>query len=212
MRGGWVPLTGLVFVVLAVVSFIVGGETPEVDDPGAEVISFYEENDGEQQFAGGLLLWAAVFFLFFAGALRRVLRSAEEAPGWLSAVAFGGAIAATVGMALFATLAFALSDDPEALDPAAAQALNVLSVDAFAPVAVGVSAFLIASGLAIVRTGALASWLGWVAIVFGVLAVTPIGFVAFLAFLAWTLVASLTLAFGPGPAPARPGGMGETPG
>jgi hypothetical protein len=212
MKGGWAPLTGLVFVALAVVSFIVGGDTPDVDESGAEVISFYDENSGEQQAAGGLLLWAAVFFLFFAGVLRRVLRSAEQAPGWLSAVAFGGAVVATVGVALFATLAFALTDDPEALDPAAAQALNVLSVDAFGPVAVGVSAFLIASGLAIVRTGALAGWLGWVAIVFGVVAVTPIGFAAFFAFLAWTLVVSLMLALAPGAAPPRPGGMGETAG
>jgi hypothetical protein len=212
MKGGWVPLTGVVFVVLAVVSFIVGGEPPGADEPGSEVISFYDENSGEVQAAGGLLLWAAVFFLFFAGALRRVLRSAEQAPGWLSAVAFGGAVAATVGLALFATMAFALTDEPEALDPAAAQALNVLSVDAFGPVAVGVSAFLIATGLAIVRTGALASWLGWVAIVIGIVAVTPIGFVAFFAFLAWTLVASVMLALGPGPVPARAGGMGERPG
>jgi hypothetical protein len=121
-------------------------------------------------------------------------------------------VAATVGLALFATMAFALTDEPKALDPAAAQALNVLSVDAFGPVAVGVSAFLIATGLAIVRTGALASWLGWVAIVIGIVAVTPIGFVAFFAFLAWTLVASVMLALAPGPAPARAGGIEERPG
>lgn len=194
MRGSLASLTGVVFVVLVVIGVIVGGEPPDVDEPGTEVIAFYDENEGEQQFAAGLLLWAAVFFLFFVGALRSVLRSAEGARGTLSAVAFGGGVIVAIGLGLFATLNFALSDDPTALDPSAAQALNVLSSDAFGPVAIGTAVLLIASGIAIVRTGALASWLGWIAIPLGIVAVTPIGFVGFIGMAAWVLVASLFLA------------------
>jgi hypothetical protein len=194
MSGRWARLTGVAFVVLALLSFIVGGEPPDADAPGAEVIEFYDENGGQQQFSAGLGLWAAVLLVFFAGAVRSALRSAEPGRGGLSVVAFGGGVAAAVGIGIFSTLAFGLAEEADNIDPAAAQALHVLSMYAFAPLAIGVAAFLIAAGLASVRTGGLDSWLGWLAIVIGILAVTPAGFIGFLAFLAWTLVTSVMLA------------------
>ena len=36
----WPPLTGVVFVILIVISFAISGETPDFDDTGEEVISF----------------------------------------------------------------------------------------------------------------------------------------------------------------------------
>ena len=42
------PLTGIVFVVLVVIAFAVGGETPDVDDSTRKVVDFWTENDGEQ--------------------------------------------------------------------------------------------------------------------------------------------------------------------
>ena len=193
MNGRWLALTGLVSVVLGVVAFLVAGEPPDVDAPGREVTSFYDENSGEQQAAAGLTLLSAVFLVFFAGAVRAVLRPAEPGPGTLSAVGFGGGLLVATGLGLFATITFALTDEPESIQPAAAQALHVLSIDAFGPLAIGVATFLLANGILIARGAALPRWLGWIAIVLGVLAATPLGFFAFLGFLAWSLLTSLLL-------------------
>ena len=60
------------------------------------------------------------------------------------------------------------------------QALTALWHNDFVPFAVGMQLFLLGAGLAIVRYGIVAKWVGWVAIVLAVLALSPIGFVAFI--------------------------------
>ena len=61
------------------------------------------------------------------------------------------------------------------------------------PFAVGLQLFFLATGLAVVRTGVLPKWIGFVALLLGVIAVTPIGFVAFLAGGILVLVLSIIL-------------------
>ncbi len=55
-----------------------------------------------------------------------------------------------VGGAIFSSLDWALADARNSLDPAAAQALNVLSNDLFWPFQAGLAVFSIGIGLAIV--------------------------------------------------------------
>ena len=62
--------------------------------------------------------------------------------------------------------------------------------------------FLIASGISIVRHGALPRWLGWVAIVLGVASATPAFFIAFLLAAIWILIVSVMLALRARPATA----------
>jgi hypothetical protein len=177
-----------------VIAFIVSGETPDTDDSPQKILSFYVDNDAEQQWAAALLAWAAVFFLFFIGVLRTVLRVAEGAVGRLSTVAFGGGVVAAIGMLSFAGFTFALGDTADdGLTPQAAQALNALNSDFFFPVALGTAVLLISTGLATLRGAALPRWLGWAAVVVGVLAATPLGFFAFLAGLLWIAVTSIVL-------------------
>lgn len=74
----------------------IGGESPDFDESGQEVIEFYVDDEGAQ-FAGSLLeAFAALFLLFFAGALRSALRRGEGGTGGLSAVAFAGGIVQAV--------------------------------------------------------------------------------------------------------------------
>lgn len=200
-------------MVLIVVSFIVSGETPDFDDSGEEVISFYTDNEGSQFAAAILGAYGALFLIFFASVLRATLRRDEDGPGVLSTISFAGALLLAVGGLMFSGFTFTLADlageDP---DPGAMQALNALNGNFFIPLAVGVGAFLIGSGLAIVRGTALPTWLGWAGLVIGVLAVTPIGFFAFLVALLWVFVTSILMARepasggpGPGPGQASPG-------
>jgi hypothetical protein len=73
----------------------------------------------------------------------------------------------------------------------AVQAINAIVWDYYIPFIVGVSVFLLAAGISIVRHGALPTWLGWVAVVLGVIAATPFGFFALLAGALWILVVSI---------------------
>jgi hypothetical protein len=201
----WPPLTGVVFVVLVVISFAISGETPDFDDTGEEVISFYTDNEGSQFVSAILGAYAALFLVFFASILRGELRRREDGTGVLSTISFGGALLLAVGGLAFAGFTFTLADladnDP---DPGAMQALNALNGNFFFPVAVGTSAFLLGAGILMIRAGYLSTWIGWAAVVIGVLAVTPIGFFAFLAALAWVLVVSILLAREPQARAAAP--------
>ena len=98
-----------------------------------------------------------------------------------------------VGVTIFAGLGFALGDVADDIEPPTLQALHVLNSDMFLTGAVGLFAFLLGTGIAVVRTGALPAWLGWVAIVVSVLSITPIFFIAFAVMGIWVLVVSVLL-------------------
>ena len=206
------PLTGVLFVALAVVAFIISGETPGTDDSPQKVLDFYVDNHNSQLWAGAFLAWSTVPFMFFLGVLRSTLRAAEGPIARLSAVAFGGGIVLTVGALSFAGFTFTLGDiADDGLTPQAAQALNALNSDFFFPVAAGTATLLIATGIASLVSRALPAWLAWPALVIGIVALTPGGFFGFLAFLLWTVVTSIVLwrarsAEPPATAPAGPVG------
>jgi hypothetical protein len=188
------PLTGVLFVVLAVIAFVVSGETPGTDDSPQKILDFYLDNRTDQIWAAAFLGWATVAFLFFLGVLTSTLRAVEGAVGRLSRVAFAGGVVLALGMAAFASFTFALGDTvDDGLTPQAAQTLNALNSDFFFPVAVGLGTLMIASGIAIISSRILPAWLGWIALVIGIVAITPLGFFGFLAFLVWTLIVSVLL-------------------
>jgi hypothetical protein len=188
------PLTGVLFVVLAVVAFIISGETPDTDDSPLKILAFYVKHDTDQVWAGAFLAWATVPLLFFVGTLRSTIRAVEGQIARLSAVAFAGGIVLAFGALSFAGFTFTLGDiADDGLTPQAAQALNALNSDFFFPVAVGLGTLMLATGLAIVFSRMLPVWLGWITLLIGIAALTPVGFFAFLLFLLWTLIVSVLL-------------------
>jgi hypothetical protein len=187
------PLTGVVFVVLLAVTLILAGEGVDPKDGTDEVLEHYSDNEDEitiSAFVGGL---AVIFFLFFLGWLRKVLREAEGPGGALSAVAFAGGIVFAVGGAIGSSLQLALGESFDDIDPTAVEAVNAIAWNYFIPFAVGFATFLLASGISAVRHGSLPRWLAWAAVVLGVLGFTPLGFFTFLVGLAWVLVVSVLL-------------------
>jgi hypothetical protein len=199
------PLTGILFVVLVIVAFVVGGETPDVDDSPQEIVSFYVDNDSEQQFASALLALAAVPFIFFLGTLRRALRAAAGDEGGLSTVVMLGGLMIVVGLGIFAGIGFTLGDAADELPASAVLTLNAMNSDFFFPGAIGVAAFNLGLALAVLRHGGLPRPLGWVALVLGIVALTPGGFFAFLATGIVIIWASVVLAQQVGGAESQPG-------
>lgn len=204
-RESLVPLTGVAFIVVVVIGFLVAGEPPDVDNPVQEIVDHYVDNKDSVQVGAGLQTLAAALLLFFAGYLRRVLRTAEGEGGMLSAVALAGATVMAGGAALDATISFALAETADNIEPTAVQALQALWDNDFFPVALGAAVLLLASGISIAVHGSLPRWLGWVAIVLGVVGMTPIGFVGFLGGGVWILIVSVLLtARAQTPGPSQP--------
>jgi hypothetical protein len=187
-----VPLAAFIAAGLVVASFVVGGSTPSVHASGATVISYYKAHHARQMASAILGAYGMVFLLFFAAALRAHLRRADRAAG-PAALGFGGALLLALGVVTFLAFDFALGDARNTLDASGAQALNVLSNDLFLPFLIGASTFSFGNGVAILRSGALPKWLGWVLIPVGIVSVTPIGFVGFLVILAWSMIVSVLL-------------------
>jgi hypothetical protein len=195
-----IPLTGVVFVILVIIGFAIGGEPPDADDPVREIVDYYVDDKDSVQFGavvGGL---AVVFLVFFFGYLRKILRAAEGEGGWLSAVAFGGSLILATGVAFDATISFAIAEAAEDIEPASVQALQALWDNDWVPIAVGMIVILFSTGISIVRYGALPKWVGWLAIVLGIAAATPAGFIAFFGVGVWILTVSVILSMRARPA------------
>ena len=198
--GSWTrlaPLTGIVAVILIVVSFILGGEPPATDDPIEEIVDFYVDDDDKIMGASALLAIGAVFFTFFFTAVAGRLRRAEANPSALSIGVVAGAAMAAIGLLIFAGIGFTAAEGAEDFEPAALQTLNAMNLNLFFPVAGGTAVLAWMLGLAVLRNGGLPRWLGWFAIVIGVVAVTPAGFVAFGALGLWILIASVVMLMQP---------------
>jgi hypothetical protein len=187
MNRNWIaPLCGVAFVVIVVVGFsMAGGEGQDPAKHSAQdVASYYADHDSTNMIGAALLALAGVPLLFFAGWIREVL-GAGRPDGTLPNVAFGSLIALAAAMAVGATIHFALADfadESQNVGASAISAVNVIDFDFFLPFAMAMTAFLLSTGLAVLRGGALPRWIGWVAIVIGIVSLAgPVGFFGFLA-------------------------------
>jgi hypothetical protein len=185
------PLTGIPFAVLLAVTFT-SPSTPDVHDTGAQVINHYQAHHGAHllgDLCGGV---AVVFFLFFITSLRSYFRDKEGADG-LSMSALVGGNFVGMGGAIFTSLDVAQIDARHDITPQAAQALNVLGNDFFFPFEIGLVVFALSIGLAIIASGALPKWLGWVMVVIGIVAFTPVGFFGFFIVLLWSVIVAILI-------------------
>jgi hypothetical protein len=96
---------------------------------------------------------------------------------------------------LSAGVKFALAESPSHTSPAAAQALNLISMDMTSGLLVaGLAIMFFAFGLAILKSALLPAWLGWVAFPLALCAlIFPLGFIAFIGAGVWTLIVSIVM-------------------
>jgi hypothetical protein len=203
----WAPLTGVVAAVLGLAgaAFEIAVNPPAPDASGKAVIAFYSANQANQRAATILLAFAFIFVVFFAGSLRHHLRTTPAGES-LASIALAGAAVLAVGQIAGDGLTWGLANSPGTLDPAAAQALNVISVGMVLIPTAGLFIFGITIGLAILRGTELPRWLGWVAIAMGIVVVTPLEGFSYLALVIWMVVVSILILMRSGqahPDPAR---------
>jgi len=184
------PLTGVVSGALILAAFATSHKPPDANAPGTQVVAFYQAHSTGQQTSDSLWTLAFAIFVFFAGSLRGHLRRTPAAEP-ISTVALAGAAVLAAGGATYFGFDLALANAPGDLAPAAGQALNVLALDLFLPLSAGGFVFGIASGVAILRSGQLPKWLGWLAIVIGL--AMPAAILALPLLAIWAIVTSLIL-------------------
>ena len=175
MKRAWLaPLTGLVFIVLMIVGFIVTGEPPDANDDVQDIVNFYLDEKDSIEAGVFILALATVFFVFFANYLRVLFREST-----LSATILVGAAIFTVGGAIDGTILVATAEAADDIEPTSVQTLQALWDNDFIPLAIGLAVFLTSVGICILRTAVLPKWLGWVVLVLALISVTPLGFFAF---------------------------------
>jgi hypothetical protein len=205
------PLTGLLAVALIVAAFAVfSASTPDTNDALGKIVRFWRKHDNEAQLSAVLLALSAVPMTWFAGSMRKALRLAEPGRGRLAYVAFAGLVILSTGFLIGGALQFALGESADDLSPPAIQALNALNVDFWFPYIGGISIFMLATGVAVLRHRALHVAFGATALLLGIVALTPFGFLAFLASGLWIAAASVTLFLRGDAAPAPPAAPAPT--
>jgi hypothetical protein len=188
-----VPLTGVAFVVVGIISFLISGEPKSADDPTREIVNYYVDNKDSVEIGAFAGVPAGLLLIFFGAYLRKVLRAPAGEDDILSLVAFVGFVVVAIGFAIDGTISIALAEAADDIDPVAVQALQALWDNDFVPLVLGVLAFLWATGLSVIRTGVLPKWLGWVMILLGIVGLTPIGFVSAIGSAILVLVLSILL-------------------
>lgn len=161
--------SGLVFVLLLVATFIFG---PGLDPPGfnepGQIVTYIQDNQDELQSATAMSTAAGAAFLLFLGSVVLALRSAEGAPGRLSAAAAAGGIAfvALAGIGVVASQTAAVTT----LRDLSTNGQDLLSMwdartAAFALAGLGFAVLAWAAGVLTLRSGALPNPLGLFSIV-----------------------------------------------
>jgi hypothetical protein len=171
--------TGIIFVGMWIAAAAVGfwfpGWSAEFDGSAQDWAAFYSDERTSILVSVLLASVGLIFLVWFFGHLHSVLRAAEGGSGRVSGIGFGAAIfgigAIHVALILFGVAAFR----PEETPPEITRTLNDIAFICGVPAAAAGSSLFAALALAILRTGALPAWLGWLAALSAVLQLGPLG-------------------------------------
>jgi hypothetical protein len=195
----WSSLSGLVFVVLAVVGTIFLFDGPSDSSPAKMTFWYTSSSHRAHVNIGWLLTGIGLFALiWFVAALRERVRESEGEGTFLSTVVLvGGTVYVAVAMAGIAVAdgIKTMSDDTyhhqvySGVIHAAGDASYILVVTAGAAMA----SLIVATSVAVRRYAILPGWVGWFGYVAAVAAFFSLFFFTMLVWLLWLAVASVTL-------------------
>jgi hypothetical protein len=191
-------LAGIAFVILWFAAFGLGIEVGASD---REILDHYADsgNRAKEAVAFFLIAAAALAFILFAGALRSLIRRAEQETATLAAVAWAGGTACAVlllaGNAVSRATAFAATDDEFQLDPNTRRLFEDAGLLLLASGMLAAILLVGAVSLAALRHGLLPRWLGWAGFPAAALLPLAIAFVGFLVLALWVIAVSAALAF-----------------
>jgi hypothetical protein len=157
--------TGIVFVVLLVIGFLIVTPTPpDLDAPVGDWTTYYTDHQDAINTAVVIVAVSVFFFIWFLGTLVSALRVALGSPR-LPAIAFAGGLIATASFLIVMTAVAVAAHRPDEISPELTRALNDASLLAGVPGIAGLAALFGAAGLAILRSSLMPDWLGWLSLV-----------------------------------------------
>ena len=192
----YAPVSGLVFVALFVVGSLLIAAFSYL--PSAEdVQEFYR--DGSSRIAAGAYIstLSSFFLLLFAGSLRRRLMSKQPGQEWISAVAFGGAVASS-GIIIIGSVAMnvgaARAGTAGELGPNAA----MLVYDLYGAVVgqglpISMAALIAATAAVAFRTVVFSRWVAWASVIIAVALLTPYNWALVVLIIPWFAVLSIIM-------------------
>jgi hypothetical protein len=155
-------VSGILFFVAVLVSFFTP-ETPDADDPTAEIVSSIADDRSAHLLGVYFTGIASLLFLVFVGALWSRLRQAEAGFGPAILVALGGVGTAVIILIADAVFLALIEAADEGREPAAVRALFELDEIVFIVIGWTSAAFYAGAALSSLATGSLPRWLGWIA-------------------------------------------------
>lgn len=197
MNRRYVPLVGVLAVILWVIGVAIADSGRPDDANAAEVKAWFEEDATQFIIGGWLFSLGTVAFVLFLTTVRDALRRAGETAS--SALAWGAGLATAAFTLLLIAPELAasfLADDSDVTGEAATyQALFVLGDSFVFVTAYLAAAFLGAVAVSALRTRTLPFWLGWISAVFAVGLILPWVGWAFLVWglPLWTVITSIVL-------------------
>ena len=171
------------------------------DEPGGATTEAIRGNLGVNYGSVACLVVMGIALLFFATAVRNLLRSGEAREATYSSVAYGGFIVIVAGVSQMVTWDWALVNGAaEAQDDAALRTLSYAAYFGWAGMGVGLATALLACGLGGLRNAVLPTWFAVTTIVLGVLSalgnagVPPGGLVTYVLLPFWLGAAAIIVA------------------
>jgi hypothetical protein len=197
----WAPLTGILSVACSVVGTLMVLSQPQDSATNASIVDYFASHSHRVKGIAGFFVFMAgiLFLLLFLSSLRERLVEREGGVGRVSALAYGGGIAAatlwTVSMLLANSTMFAAGGPSSHfhVDPNTYRLLGDTAYYGWvASLAVG-AVLVWATSAAALRTGVLPRWFAIVGIVAGVSMLFGYLFFPFFAWWIWVLLASILL-------------------
>ena len=134
-------LSGILFALLFVVGwFTTGGVTPHYTAPDQDWTKWAQDNQWNGRISGFLMLLAGFVFLYFLGAIRSVLGSAESpvrGSAQLARTAYAGGLTGMAGMAIASVTLAAASSNGADVNPLVSKAVATASGGPFLVAAMG---------------------------------------------------------------------------
>ncbi|CUR55209.1 membrane hypothetical protein [metagenome] len=168
--------------------------------PGHGSVTEINEHLGLNTGSLSCLVIMGVALLFFATAIRNLLRSGEAREATYSSVAYAGWIVVAAGLAQMAVWTKGLMSAAEDKNQAATQILSYAQYFGWLGMGVGIAAAFLAIGLGGMRNAVLPRWFAITTLVMGALAllgacsIPPGGLVNYLMLPFWLIAASIIIA------------------
>lgn len=188
------PLSGVLFAVLLIASFLVDSNT-DFMPPADEIVAYLTDGPMRVMSAAYLRLLAAAALIWFSGSLHKTISGFDDDSGRLSLLAFGGGVLAAALIAMGAAAVVAAAERVwmvEMIDSGAAAALYDMAGIAIGNGAsLGLGVMIGAAGIARIRTTAGSPWIGWSSVGIGLGLLSPYAWAVLALVLIWIPIAGL---------------------